>query len=416
MNQKKILRRRKKEQKKIARDAKNLLKRKEFINYLLNLTGDAQKFNLLPRNVKDAVYSVTWPQIQIDKELVKNDPKINEIEENIKLLLNVIKIKVTEDSEIPVSNVHGIIGIYAILLGIIHDGENYLSESKNFKTKNQLRIKQECENSVNICAEILDNLKSVLEKIEVSYINSIGLIAGQEVLRNFSLQEKCLFPSIEVRKNEKSKRFPVIIIKSYFPKEELISIDGSSRKAYLCKAYTYKELVDCILPAGLINNTNPLPVYIQEHAVNRLIERIGIEPIGYIHDCIGRSLLLPKVSGISGPSYLIDFDYYSKKLGYLIVTNEGNFAVIRSFKFLTMTGTPEFYKLKKELKGSREDFEYLGLDTLSTFINSDVAKDPVLKEIFTKCDLGHLFDTQHLCFEHSENFVAEEIKQYFKLS
>lgn len=415
MTQKKELRRRKKEQKKIARDVKNSSRRREFINYLFNLIGSEQLFNKLPKYVKDAIYSVTWPQIQIDSESVKDHPKINEIEENIKYLLNVIKIKINDEIEIPVSNVYGIIGIYAILLGIIKDGSHYLSQSK-IKTKSHIKTKEECLSAIKVCKEIFTNVQNTLDKIELSYINSIGLIAGQETLKYFSLKEKCLIPSIEVRKNDKLKKFPVIVINEFSPKEESITIDNLSRKAYLCKAYTYRELIDCVLPSRTINNKNPLPVYIQEHAINRLIERIGIDPLGYIHDCVGRSLMVPKVSGTNGPSYLIEFDYYSQKIGYLIVTNEGDFAVVRSFKFLTMTGTPEFYKLKRELKGSREDFEYLGLDTFATFINSDISKDSILREIFTNCGLGHLFNTKHFHFEHSENFIAEEIKQYFKLS
>jgi hypothetical protein len=415
MTQKKELRRRKKEQKKVARDAKNSSRRREFTNYLLNLTGSAQLFNKLPKYVKDAIYSITWPQIQIDSESVKNHPRINEIEENIKCLLNVIKIKINDEVEIPVSHVHGIVGIYAILLGIIKDGEHYLSQSK-IKTKGHIKTKEECLNAIKVCSEIFTNVQNTLDKIEHSYINSIGLIAGQEVLKDFSLKEKCLYPLIEVRKNDKAKKFPAIVINEFCPKEESITIDNLSRKAYLCKAYTYRKLVDCVLPPNTVGNANPLPIYIQEHAIDRLIERVGIDPLGYIHDCVGRSLLLPVVSGTNGPAYLIDFDYYSQKIGYLVVTNEGDFAVVRSFKFLTMTGTPEFYKLKRELKGSREDFEYLGLDTLATFINSDISKDSVLREIFTNCGLGHLFNTQHFHFEHSENFIAEEIKQYFKLS
>jgi hypothetical protein len=146
-----------------------------------------------------------------------------------------------------------------------------------------------------------------------------------------------------------------------------------------------------------------------------MIERLGISPLGYMFDCLGRSLSKPILSGNSGPSYLLEFNYYSNKLGYLLISNEGDFAVVRSFKFITMTGTPEFYNLKKALKGSREDFEYLGLDTLETLLNSDISKDTKLREIFESCGLGHLFTINHLQFAKPESSVAEEIKQYFRL-
>jgi hypothetical protein len=170
------------------------------------------------------------------------------------------------------------------------------------------------------------------------------------------------------------------------------------------------------LPPNSVNNKVPLQVYVQEHAINRLFERIGIEPKGYIFDCIGRSILLNNIVGKDGPCYLLEFDYYNKKLGYLLLSNEGNFAVIKSFKFLTMSGTPEFYKLKKLLKGSREDFEYLGLDSFNTLVNSDIQSDETLRNIFDECGVGHLFDKDHFQYKHNENLIAEEIKQYFKLS
>ena len=420
MSQKKALRRRKKEQKKIARDVKGLSKRKDFINYLIKLTGNSDIFLKLPRNVKEAIYSVTWPQIAIDTSAVKDNPKIKEIEENIRYFLNAIKIKITEEAEIPVSNVHGLIGLYAIFNGVISDGQHYLSKKEDalnkITSKAKNKIRSECENALELCKIILLNLENVLDQVQISYISAISSIAGQEVLKDFSLKEKCLYPSIQVVKNEKAKRHPTITIEYFNPKEESVTIEGSSRKAYLCKGYMHKGLKDCILPPNTIDNEKPLPVYIQEHALNRIFERIGIDPRGYLYDCIGRSLLLHNVSATNGPAYLIDFDYYSKKLGYLVVSNEGDFAVVRSFKFLTMTGTPEFYKLKRELKGSREDFEYLGLDTLATFLNSDISNDPTLREIFTDCGLGHLFDIKHFHFEHTENLIADEIKQYFKLS
>jgi hypothetical protein len=416
MNQKKALRRKKKNKKKIAKDIKNINRRKEFIVYLLKLTNNYDLFAGLPRYVKEAVFSVTWPQIIIDTSLVKKENQIQEIEENIKFLLDVIKIDVNK-TEIPVSSVHGIIGIYAIFKGIISDGKHYLSSISDERiTRNQERIKKECESALEVCKTIFDNLETVLQIIETSYVNSIGLIAGQEVLKHFSLKEKCLYPTIEIRTNERSKKYPAIVLNNFTPKQESITIDGISRNCYLCKAYTYKGLIDCTLPAGTINNDNPLPVYIQEHAINRLFERIGLEPHGYIYDCIGRSLLMPKVISKDGSFFLIEFDYYMKKLGYLLITNEGRFAAIRSFKFLTMSGTPEFYKLKKLLKGSREDFEYLGLDSLSTFLNSDILHDVTLKGIFDKCDLGHLFDVKSFYYKNDEQNVAEEIKQYFKLS
>jgi hypothetical protein len=103
-------------------------------------------------------------------------------------------------------------------------------------------------------------------------------------------------------------------------------------------------------------------------------------------------------------------------MGYLVVRPVEDILLIRSFKFITMSGTPEFYRLKRELGGDRQDFEYLGLDTVDGLINSDLHKDPKLKRIFKNCGLSHLFEfSKNVKFDNPKSLIADEIKKYFQI-
>jgi hypothetical protein len=420
MNQKKEIRKRKKEQRKIARNAKSLSKKRDFYKNLLDFAGCLDDFARLPDSIKQFVYNLSWPQITIVVEDGTTHPNLEDIKESIKHLLNVVCIPVGED-KIPISNIFGLHCLESALNGVYLDTNNFLNDSSKkdkLISSREKRAIEKNKQSLSIvlsnCKTIISKLSEVLKIINPKYVDYIAFVATQEVLKYFSFQEFGLYPVFSVG-DSKGKKYPIITIKSFNPKAEQITVDGGSRKSYKCYNYDLLGISPIFLSAGVVDNKTPIPVHIQEHAINRMIERLGISPLGYMFDCLGRSLSKPILSGNSGPSYLLEFNYYSNKLGYLLISNEGDFAVVRSFKFITMTGTPEFYNLKKALKGSREDFEYLGLDTLETLLNSDISKDTKLREIFESCGLGHLFTINHLQFAKPESSVAEEIKQYFRL-
>lgn len=393
---------------------------RDFYNSLLKFIGCFEYFVNLPVNIKEFIHNLSWPQISINIDETKDYPEINDIQESIRHSLNTSCIPVNQE-KLPISNVFGLHALNAAFGGICLDTNNFLNETtrkekaisareKRFSNKN----KQVLISALNNSQIIFEELNKALEIINPKYMEHLASVAAAEVLGHFSLQEKSLYPTFSAGEN-KGKRYPIINVKYFNPIEATLTIDGNSRKAYKCYGYDFSGLKPIFISENTIDNKNSLPVYIQEHAVNRMIERLGISPLGYIFDCLGRSLMNPIVVGKSGPSYLLEFNYYSNKFGYLLISSEKDFAVIRSFKFITMSGTPEFYNLKKALRGSREDFEYLGLDSLEILLNSDISKDTKLKKIFEDCGLGHLFKISNLKFAKPESNIAEEIKQYFRL-
>ena len=89
-------------------------------------------------------------------------------------------------------------------------------------------------------------------------------------------------------------------------------------------------------------------------------------------------------------------DHLNHRLGYLLGNVVDDKVLIRTCYFLTMQGTPEARLLHDRLGTRRYDIERLRLDELATFLDTDLADDPELKQIFTQCGCGHLFELRKL--------------------
>lgn len=133
-------------------------------------------------------------------------------------------------------------------------------------------------------------------------------------------------------------------------------------------------------------------VYIQQHALNRLNERLE----GMQHRAIQLFLFVnvlgfEKTVNNDGQS-LLQFNINDKKVGYLVYRYVEGIIVVTTFLLLTNNGTPEGEKLHELLGLDKEDKKYLGIDKLKTFINSDLKDDERALDIFTKAGCHDLFN------------------------
>ena len=138
---------------------------------------------------------------------------------------------------------------------------------------------------------------------------------------------------------------------------------------------------------------SPLKVYVQLHALIRLDERLGNALCATTHMDIFYTFeqKMPYIY-TDGKFY---FDFYllgAYKVGYLVGEIIEDDLVIRTFLFLTNNGTPESKKLNELTGFTKVDKNYLGIDKLSVFQNSDIASNEQLVELFTKAGCGSLFD------------------------
>ncbi len=142
-----------------------------------------------------------------------------------------------------------------------------------------------------------------------------------------------------------------------------------------------------------VDSDGYFPVYIQDHAILRLHERLpmpGWE--GELHDCIWLSFIDPKLIVSPSGDKLVEYRFSDYKLGYFPVELIDDKVLIKTFLFITMTGTPEAKLLYKHCGLMRRDIEELSFDSLDTFHNTDVLEDQELGALLSRCGCGHLLD------------------------
>ncbi len=132
-----------------------------------------------------------------------------------------------------------------------------------------------------------------------------------------------------------------------------------------------------------------VPVYVQQHARDRLSQRLDVHFDGDIHINLIFSIWEPKVIR-SGDRYLIEYYFEKIKLGYLVGRLVSGCLLIQTFLFLTNHRTPEGTKLEKLSGMCKIDMKYWNIDKLSTYYLTDINKDPKIKDLFEQAGCGAL--------------------------
>ena len=178
---------------------------------------------------------------------------------------------------------------------------------------------------------------------------------------------------------------------------KMLKIDGHSRIVYRL----YHDNGEAFVPLTIkperlgiqgVMQKFPLQVYIQEHALIRIGERIGKFYAIFNYLPVTSAIFLSDpVPAENKYSCLFPFKISGLKLGYLKGDIIGDKLVIRTFLFLTNNGTPEGKKLHKLIGIEKADKKYLGIDQMSAFIYSDINEDKKLKSLFCEAGCGDLF-------------------------
>jgi len=150
----------------------------------------------------------------------------------------------------------------------------------------------------------------------------------------------------------------------------------------------------------------PLPIYIQQHAIDKLQKRIDITPgimhFGVVHSFDESILYLKTATHVLVPYFLSE-----QKVGYLLCKWFDNKILIHTFLFLTNDGTPEGKMLKKLCLLEKADKEYLRIDTMPHFNSYHFDKDERLSALFTAAGCGSLLKIGHL-EEYSKKSIADK--------
>jgi len=201
-----------------------------------------------------------------------------------------------------------------------------------------------------------------------------------------------------------------------------IYLDGKKRPAYRVGwAFPDAGVIWATIKAGKLGiNTRfsnmPLNVYIQSHALMRLIERIDAVGESIPHFFLFDSLFDLHTTQMEDGSTLIEYRLFSQKVGYLVFDIAESMIIIRTFLFLTNSGTPEGENLKKISGLKMIELKYLEIDKLSTFISTDLKDNPKLVDIFTKAGCGSLFQLSSIGLAFKAKVQqAQKIVDYLRL-
>jgi hypothetical protein len=161
------------------------------------------------------------------------------------------------------------------------------------------------------------------------------------------------------------------------------------------------------------------PVFVQSHALKQLRDRLDLYAYAdWAEHWLHESLAKPKiVSRLPRDQLLVAYEVQEKRLGYLVVTAEDGWVGVRTFLFLTMAQTPEGKRLEKALKLTRDEVTYWRLHELSRFTQTDLKDDPQLRQLFSECGCGHLFELAEdelalIPTARTITPLAAELKQY----
>ncbi len=149
-------------------------------------------------------------------------------------------------------------------------------------------------------------------------------------------------------------------------------------------------------PYILMDPDRRYEIYMQEHAVVRMFERLdGVAP-QVINTYMNLSFIEWDVDWYKG-SLLIAFKLFNQKVGYFFAdfTKERRI-VIRTFYFITYDHTPEGEMLSSYAGLKALDKKYLCIDRLSTFLASDFDRGSKLATLFREAGCAHLLNREAL--------------------
>ena len=161
-----------------------------------------------------------------------------------------------------------------------------------------------------------------------------------------------------------------------------------------------------------------LDVYIQNHALDRLFERMDGINGGILHLAVVNSLKDIKTCRNKKGELLIEYTFFGNKTGYFRAEVTDGKLLLLTFLFLTNNGTPEGERLHTNTGIMKEDKIYLTIDKISSFIDSDIGNDPRVKKMFTDAGCQSLFKVNKWAYfaeENNNRQLSELVSNYLKL-
>jgi len=139
------------------------------------------------------------------------------------------------------------------------------------------------------------------------------------------------------------------------------------------------------------DQAHQLEVYVQNHVFTRMKERIDVLPVELRIYCLNTSLICCQSTILhNGQRAIIFTEDSTGTFGYLPFTIIGKKLFVLTFLPICSQNAHEGKKLQEILGISRKETEFLGMDKLSFFLDTDFDAIPRLKQAVIDAGLWHL--------------------------
>jgi hypothetical protein len=160
-----------------------------------------------------------------------------------------------------------------------------------------------------------------------------------------------------------------------------------------------------------------IPVYVQQHAIDRIMQRACCVAPGIVPSLIHKAFLDKRKVILEGERYLVECYMDSIKIGYLVGQIVNEIFVVLTFLLITHSSTPEGRKLAKLTGLQRDDMSFLAIDDLKTLVNSDITQDPRICRIFIEAGCESILQMNYnLHARGYYDWMRDDTKQDTELS
>jgi len=389
--------------------------------------GDASLFNLIPESELLRLYYTRSAPLKIKAAKGAKIQKrlIEVMEMEIKRVVNSTSMEM-----IPESGRYVFLNDYFLVANILE----YILAEKTSQIKQQERfaefmlhadtrsdlyfntLRGVCTKVCSIYNDIIQHKWLYTFTLEVVHRTDEDRQAQVNSIHHPSSTAKGKALGVSVMDNLDIRIRPTITINTMPLEQKQLLVDSERRTTTRLSTVSYDaeekamlEHIDITLKPDKASKTDALtliPVYIQQHALMRLVERTGFKVISFAMTQLNACMLQPVLHKISDSRFLIEFHIEDLKVGYFLCEIIEECVLIRTFLFLTNSGTPEGNKLAKLTNLQKADREYLSIDNLSTLLGSDITDNEAICKLFRQAGCQSILD---LCEKAKDNASLQDL-------
>jgi hypothetical protein len=205
-----------------------------------------------------------------------------------------------------------------------------------------------------------------------------------------------------------------------------VTIHGDRRPVVQVGEIAHRYNLSCLIPTTVplkrLHVKDPsghteIPVYVQQHAVDRTMQRACCVFPGTVPSLIDKAFREKNKIIREGSRYLIECYDNEIKIGYFVGMLVDGIFVILTFLLITHSSTPEGRKLTELTGLQRSDISFLAIDDLKTLINSDIGRDERIAQIFIDAGCESILDMNYQLHVFGDfEWLRDETKQNTELS